>query len=262
MVLDASGNVIVYDSGNRRIQKLAGNGAYLASMYLQQRVQEFQLGPGGELYARIMEPQMGAPVNPSTLKLVKFSNDLKQWTVIDEMNVKLNIVAGSPGQYSVTSAPYPPSLEWGVLPDGRLVVGHSDTDHFRILTPVGDVVRDIRIRVDPPPLTEEDKESFFEPFTSGGRSTLDPALKEAIRFPPHHPYYSDIAVDAEGNILLRWAVRVNGQVAYDVYDPNGDYISRVAMDDLPERIRFRKGVVYALFWSPEDLPTITRYRMR
>jgi hypothetical protein len=262
LVIEPSGHIVVFDSGNRRIQRLDADGKHVTTAAFRDLVQEFRLGPSGELYAKVMEMPFGPPTAPSTLKLVRFSGDFKQLTEIDEMKVKLNVVAGSPGNYTVTSAPYPPSLEWEVLPDGRLVVGHSDTDYLRILSSTGEILYDFRIRADRPSITDSDKARFFERYVRDGRNTLDPALRKVIEFPSHWPYYADLVTDMEGNILLRWPIPIDDEVAYDVYDQTGDFISRVTVGDLPEEVKIGNGVIYALDQSPENLPTITRYRMK
>jgi hypothetical protein len=262
LVVEPSGDIVVFDSGNRRIERLEDDGTYISSATFQDLVEEFRLGPARELYAKVMEVPMGPPTSPYLFKLVRFDQDLKTAAKIDEMRVQLTVAAGSADRYTVTSTPYPPSLGWDVLPDGRLVVGHSDTDLFRILSPTGETLREIHTDRDPPPVTDQDKADYFGRWVRDGKDTLDPALRKVIEFRSHRPYYADIAVDTEGNILLRWDVPIEGQAVYDVYDGTGEFISRVRMGDLPENVRFLGDVIYALDSSPEKLPTIARYRMK
>jgi hypothetical protein len=262
LIIEASGHIVVFDSGNRRIQRLDTDGKHVTTAAFRDLVQEFRLGPSGELYAKVMEIPYGPPTAPSTLKLVRFSSDFKQLTEFDQMKVKLNVVAGSPGSYTVTNAPYPPSLEWDVLPDGRFVVGHSDTDHLRILSSTGEILHDFRVRADRPPITGSDKARFFDRWVRDGKDTLDPALRKVMEFPSHWPYYADLVTDMEGNILLRWPIPVDDEIAYDVYDQTGSFISRVTVGDLPEKVKLGNGVIYALDQSPENLPTVKRYRMK
>lgn len=263
LAIGRNDEVIVYDDGNRRIQQLDQQGEYINSLYLTDGFGgEITVSPTGGLYVGVQEIQTGPPTSPQKRKLVRLDDSLVVIGTIDEMLVQTMVVVGEGDGYTGTSAPYPPSLDWAVLPDGRLIVGHSDTDRLRILSPSGDLIRAVVLDRDPPPVTDTDKEKFF---ASGYEALKDvrEQLKDAIEFPAHMPYYSDIAVDAEGNFLLRWSVPVDGNVAYDAYDGDGKYIARFTMNTYPEDIRFRDGFIYARHGAfPEELSTIRCYRMK
>ena len=263
LAVGPSGDLIVNDSGNNRIQHLTAVGKHINSVtFTDGFVGDVAAGPAGGFYATVQEDQIGPPTSPQKLKLLRLDDSLSIIDTIDEMFVQTMVIVGTADSYTGIEAPYPPSLEWNVLPDGRLIVGHSNTNRLRILSPSGGLIRTITLEWNPPPVTAVEREKYF----GQGAETLQKhraSLKDHIKFPENLPYYTDIEIDSEGNILLRWPVPVDGRIRYDAFNGNGDYIARVTMDIYPEDIIFREGVIYARHGEfPKELPTIRGYRMK
>jgi hypothetical protein len=263
LAIGRSDDLIINDSGNGRIQQLTTNGKHIKSVYITDGfLSDIEVGPVGGYYAAVQESQIGPPTSPQKLELIRLDDGLSVVNTIDEMSVQMTVIVGTADNYAATGAPYPPSLEWAVLPDGRLVVGHSDTNKLRILSPSGELLRTLTLKWDPPPVTDTERNKYFAA-GSVDLQTYREGFKEAIEFPEHMPYYSDITVDTEGNILVRWAIPVDGKTLYHVFDGNGNFISRVTMDIYPEDVKFRDGLLYARHGVfPTELPTIRRYRIK
>jgi hypothetical protein len=260
IVVCPDGDLIVYEIGNRRVQRLTAEGEYVASALSYDIVQDFALGPGGELYASVYVLPQGMS-DRSTYRVVRFTEAMDTSATLDEMTAVTSATVQHGNSYSLTSLPYPPGLEWGLLPNGRVVVGHGDTNEFRILDADGSVRRTVTVEGEPMRVEEEHRKEYWSRFMRDGRLDIDPEMKQAITFPDRLPYYSDISIDDEGFILLRWGEPVDGRVTFAVFDEKGDPVSRVTMPEIPSRALFSGGKVYALDRSREELPTITRYRM-
>jgi hypothetical protein len=262
LAVEPTGNIVIFDFGNRRVQRLNPVGEYVASTNCYDLLSGLTVGPSGEIYAMAYRVPEGPPRSESDYRIIRLEDDLTESAVIEEASIVTSVVAEIPDGYSMTIAPYPASLELAPLPGNRIVVGRSDENELRVRSPSGEIVETITLEGDPPPVTDRDREKYFAKFISDGKDVLNPRVREKIEFPKHKPYFGRITVDDEYNILVRWGDPTGGDAVFLAYTHEGELISRVTMDELPADVKIRGDRLYALDRSYDVLPTITCYRMK
>jgi hypothetical protein len=85
-----------------------------------------------------------------------------------------------------------------------------------------------------------------------------------IKFPEHMPYYYNLIVDSDGNILIFFYTKTNDIYRFQVYSPDGAYICESAIDPGEYKLKvyrnlipiaFFKGDLFA-FVSGKDNPSV------
>jgi hypothetical protein len=261
LVVEPGGNIVVFEFGNRRIQRLDPAGEYVAAANLPDWLSELKIGPSGKLYAKYPRSQEGMTRPEAEFRIARFGDDLVESAVIESATILLHAVAGTSDRYTVTTVPYPASLEWALLPGDRIVSGRSDDQKLYIRSSSGEILKSIELEGDPPPVTDADRDEYFGRWIRDGEDKLDPELRKAIKFPKHKPYFGRITLDDEHNMLIRWGNANDGEAVFLVYTQEGEFISRVTMSGLSRTIKIRGDRLYALDWN-DGLPTITCYRMK
>jgi len=153
-------------------------------------------------------------------------------------------------------------------PSGDLVVGYSENSEIYIFTPDGK--RKSRFSLDYPalPVTQVERDEHYNEMRAKS-SNVAKKIKipeEALEvietpeyFPAHWPYYYDIKVDTDNNILVFKYTKDKEHTfrVYQVYSDDGTFICETTIDpadfDNPniKQMKFFKGDLYGLF-SPED----------
>ena len=94
------------------------------------------------------------------------------------------------------------------LPDGNLLVGIALSNKLTVYSPKGDLVKDIVLDYNALPYPQEMKKEFLAQMekmvkTREGISSEDiaPIYKDDF-FPKSMPYFYNVMVDAEGNVLV------------------------------------------------------------
>ena len=69
-----------------------------------------------------------------------------------------------------------------------------------------------------------------------------------IKFPEHMPYYYNLIVDSDGNILIFLYTETNDIYRFQVYSPDGTYICESAIDPGEYKLKvYRNLIPIALF---------------
>lgn len=261
LVVCANGDLVVSEYGNHRVQRLTQDGEHMVT-WLSSQAATADVAPDGTLYARVfVSPGRYPPPPEATMRVVRFVNADDSTVTLDEMTAVWSVVWGNASAYRVTMAPYPAALFWGVLPDGNVVVGHGDTNRFRILAPDGSTLQTVTIDEPRGKVTDALEEKYWD--RQRGDGTIDPNLQKAVVFPEWLPYYSDILIDDAGRILVRWGVPEDEHAVFFVFDESGERLARLTVGGLPRSLRFRGGKLYALRgYGFKELPTITRYAIQ
>jgi len=126
----------------------------------------------------------------------------------------------------------------------------------------GNIFRTIDRPYDPLPYTREDKKEFLA--RSEGRPDNIKKLVNGMKFPVVKNIAARMLTDDQGNLWIRTnEVRDEGEtrvIAYDVFDKDGDYDSKVWLEIHPEIIL--KGKMYNHYTDRETgYAFIKRYRM-
>jgi hypothetical protein len=262
IAIDRDDRIITHDFQNKRFQTFTNGGAYLASYSMQDQVNGIVAASGGGLYVGTTEFNYMDPTGENTLRLSWMSDDFGRVTTIDSTRIRMWEMVRVGDGVQMATLPFRPYQYWAVSPGGNIIVGRSDEYRLDILSPEYEKVGEITRDVEAPAVTERDKTDYLARFERDGRSGLSPAMKDKMDFPGRKPYFDDIVVDWDGNILVRWTERTgNGVAVYDAFDPAGSFIGRVEIEGLSAGAVFRDGFVYTRYRAEDALPTVRRYRI-
>jgi len=133
--------------------------------------------------------------------------------------------------------------------DGNLLVGVSDTPDIHIYSPDGKIVKAFKLDYSPIKVTAELKETFrkrqreaslriLNQLSEEKKKRLLEANKRRKRRPPQKmfreylPYYYDLKVDSQGNILVFPNQKPNSskEIPFRVYSPEGKFICECKLD--------------------------------
>jgi hypothetical protein len=131
--------------------------------------------------------------------------------------------------------------------DGCLLVGVSNTPYLKIYSLNGKLIHSFRLNMTPVPVTAnyigKFKNDVLNDMKGINGSRNRPAPKWLVNklervsfatlFGEHLPYYREILVDSEGNILVfKWNDCVGRCVkVFQVYSPDGKYICETRIDE-------------------------------
>ncbi len=183
------------------------------------------------------------------------------------------------GGITVTRAedmnPFPPRSLWVVDRDGRVAVVHPEPYRVVLFENTGATHHGPVIPVDPVRVTEEHKERWREEMArprtqvrvvrGGGRSYvtargpdfepadwprhLPPFLRDAARFGP------------DGRLWVQRTTPADAPPSFDLFDPEGLLVEKVALPRGRRLIGFGKESVYAVWRDEFDLEYPERYAM-
>jgi len=129
--------------------------------------------------------------------------------------------------------------------DGNLLVGISNSKIVKIISPEGKLLKTFTLNINPIPVTsefvEEAKKETLDSIVN--RKHVNPELQKMAQkavektdyrmfFGDYLPYYSDIYVDSDGNILVFKfpPCQRKSNPVFQVYSPDGKYICETTLD--------------------------------
>ena len=152
--------------------------------------------------------------------------------------------------------------------DGNLLVGISNTPYIYIYSLEGKLLSSFRLQIKPIPVTEEYLKKFKDYFMADKideRPSLSSNLIKKFAklshkdyFDPYLPFYREILVDGEGNILIFKSSECFEKCneVFQVYSPAGKYICETTIDKgdfdfkIDRRFKnivFTKKAIFGLF---------------
>jgi hypothetical protein len=157
-------------------------------------------------------------------------------------------------------------------PDGSLIVGYSDKNNITVYSPEGAKMRSFALEIEPLEVTEKIKQEYSESSRKSLERTKewvkkmierdqledysDRIIKELserpIKFPEHMPYYYNLIVDSDGNILIFLYTETNDIYRFQVYSPDGTYICESAIDPGEFKLKVYRNLI-PLAFSNGDL---------
>ena len=130
--------------------------------------------------------------------------------------------------------------------NGRLLVGVSNIPYLKIYSLNGKLIHSFLLNITPAPVTanyiEKFKDDILNKMRGKSVSRRKPAPKWLVNklervsfstlFGEHLPYYREVLVDSEGNILVfKWNDCIGGcDEIFQVYSPDGKYICETKID--------------------------------
>lgn len=131
------------------------------------------------------------------------------------------------GGMMAVGVPFSPDVSVAVDPRGFVWTGITDRWRLHQQSLAGDTVRVVERTAERVPVTSADRQKALEGLEGfigqGGR--IDQG-----RIPGHKPAFSDVMVAPDGHLWVRPSLPAGEQgTAFDVFDPQGRYLGRVAL---------------------------------
>jgi hypothetical protein len=150
--------------------------------------------------------------------------------------------------------------------DGNLVVGLTTSPELKIYSPEGEFLQAFRLNMEPIPVTRNYIRKYKESIIGNWEEQkFNKRMVEAVKkssldnlFDEYAPYYKEILVDSEGNMLIFKNTDCFGDCLeiFQVYSPEGQYICDVTIekgiydfqiDRRFKNIIFTSQAIYGLF---------------
>jgi hypothetical protein len=192
----------------------------------------------------------------------------KEFPVISREFVEKNFVTIGRIMYSITDNSETGELFINRTLDGNLLVGSSNTPDIHIYSPEGKLLHSFLLQIKPIPVNKEYLKKFKDFFMADKRNER-PAMSTYLinkfdklsfkdYFAPYLPFYREILVDEEGNILIFKTSDCfeNCTEVFQVYSPEGKFICETTIDKgdfdfkidrRGKNIVFMKNAIYGLF---------------
>jgi hypothetical protein len=145
--------------------------------------------------------------------------------------------------------------------EGDLIVGYPEDKKIQIFSPDGDEIGLIKLDYSAIPITQTEKDDYYNELIAFNskrkiqmRADELKVIKSNDYFPEHWPYYYDIKVDSDDNILVFKYTKNKDRVfrVYQVYSKDGNFICETTIDSESYkglnigRMKFFKGHLYGL----------------
>lgn len=141
---------------------------------------------------------------------------------------------------------------------GNIYYSRNIDYEIKVYAPDGKHVKSIQKEYEPQKITEEDIEEILDKIPNVGGFNV----KEMFTFPKTFPPIQFFTLDEDGRIFVRtWEKgKEKGEYVFDVFDPEGRYISRFS-SNMDVRL-WKKGKVYSYEENEEGFNIIKRYKVR
>ncbi len=189
-------------------------------------------------------------------------------TAVDEFRTQRKFIrSGGGGSYLAGSG----EMLLAQTQDGNLLFGATTSNELKIFSPDGKLLRSFTLEMDPVQVTRDYVRRYKESIIQGMEERkMRQGVIDAVKKTPYEdmfgkflPYFKEILVDSEGNILIckkTDCVRDCNEV-FQVYSPEGRYICEVTLDcgiyevTIDRRFKnivFADDAVYGLFPLKDD----------
>jgi hypothetical protein len=251
VVLSPQKEIVVYDMGRRSLVFLDMEGHYLkrltASMFLFS-------GPAvtsdGSMVASFT-----IPGDTLMTELKKFDADLKPVLTFASLPM------GEPPVIDAFIARSLSNLRWGVTSAEEVIWGNilNTAYELNIYDQEGNLKRKIMKEYDAIPISSSEQERLMEEWFKDvpGRDQWD------LVFPKIYPPFESFTLDDEGRIYVRtFEEPEEGEgFYYEVFDPEGRYITKVHIDLNSSAMRFKWGNLYTIEEDVEGFKSVKRYNV-
>ena len=163
-----------------------------------------------------------------------------------------------------------PEDEWGVAPDGRIVIVRASPYRVEWHGADGVVVRGSEIHVDPIAYTAEEMDSLSsaasarEPSVGVQGAATTSAANHGKLFatvkPPFDPH--DVIVSPDGRVWVSRTRAAGASAAvYDVFDGAGHRVDRIELPTHSRVIGFGRNAIYAVEHDVRGLVSLRKYKV-
>lgn len=145
-----------------------------------------------------------------------------------------------------------PTLYFAVTQDDYLIWGYSEKYELQVIDAKGKPIRMITKQHKPVRFSGRDKEEY--------KKIYERMIKKGatLKFPSHFPAFADISVDDNNRIfVMTYKRNREGNYYYDVFDFEGNYLTRVLLPFKP--VIWKNNKVYAINRTEDGYSIIKRY---
>jgi hypothetical protein len=242
-------NLLIEDASNRALSFFKTSGEFVKSISVADKLGLVNviLDPQGGYVAR----EMGMAGEKVFFEIKKYDQNLKPVFSIDKMDFAVP-VPGSGRKLKIMEL----ISVYQVDARGNIFYGRNSEYLIKVLGPDGKHIRSIKKEYDPVKVTQEDIDEMLNRM-SGLQTGVN--FKEMFEFPSHFPPFQYFMLDEKGRMYVRtWKKGpVKGEFEYDVFDPEGRFISQfITKADL----RLWKGdKAYGIEETDDGFRVIKRY---
>lgn len=241
MILTSENTLMILDRLSLRLSYFTVEGALLKELSLAKIFRIFRIYPDGAggYWARL-----NLRTDKFTFQLSKLDADLKELSRAAEF--------AYPRPRGVFTF-FRPNMVFLQMPGGNVVWGNSDHYALFILDSQGRPIRKITKDRAPIPISEEEKKQMIKEFFRGLPSSGE------VRFPDHYPPMRNVYCDDEGRLFVStYEIRQDDRtVNYDIFDPDGRFIAKTALDFAPRY--WKDGKLYTIEEDEEGYQLVKRY---
>ncbi|MGP8329718.1 MAG: hypothetical protein ACT6FF_05325 [Methanosarcinaceae archaeon] len=141
-------------------------------------------------------------------------------------------------------------------PAGNLVVGYSENPDIVIYSPQGKEISRFQLNYPPILITQQEKDEYYQRMDANDKlpDSALAVIKHPAYFPKNKPYYYDLKVDSDGNILVFKNVKDENHIfqVYQAYSKEGHFICETTIEPKlyqnprTKLLTFHQGALFGL----------------
>ena len=240
--------VMVHDGANRRVHYFSREGDFLRDVAFGKLWHLDCLSDGREFYYAMV---MFRDEDFSGFKLMQLNRELQEtrtfyeWPMSYDPDAPIRVHA--------------PNLNFGIMSDGHLIMGWSESYELKVFNPDGSMRTHIFRDYDHVPVTSADVEEIEQEIARRPSDLL--SQRERI-FPDHYPAYMAFLPDDEGRIIVQTYEKSGGEGDYifDVFNAKGQFLGSFPFHIMP--LVWKADRAYTIEEDDDGFHIVRRYSIR
>jgi hypothetical protein len=237
--------LIVPDSGNGRINFFSLHGELLRSTNIEMNISLAGLSPKidsqGNYYALVTF------YDKPLIELQKFASGLEYLSTITSFPRFI-----SEGNVITT---YPPIPVFTIASDDSILCGYGDNYEIEIFNPRGRLTKRIVRQSDRVKISD----AVIRAETEAAERKGGILSGYEIKFPKYYPFFVTLASDEESRIYVQTYEQIGDMLGYDVFCPDGRYLTWVPIQGFIEEIKEDK--IYTIEWREDGYQYLHCYKV-
>jgi hypothetical protein len=283
--VDPTGDILVVDLGNQRVNRYHSNGEPAGSFRIDLSAgvpTRWEMSTDGRLMAQLRGLDMpGMAALPEGDPIVIYDTT---GVVVDTLTVlpKGQMIEGI-SQEGVRMRIFAPEPLWDLAPDGTVYTAMNDRFQILVSSPEGQLTRIIRKDVERKPVEESDRNAILramrEQLTQFGMPSAQlEQFMQGIAFAEFYPAFGQIFVGPTGNL---WVQRIRsakdmageageavefdaqavGSPEWEIYDTEGRYLGVVTLPDRFTPMTAAGDELYGIWLDDLDVQYVMRAKV-
>ena len=229
IAIGPDGRLWIYELGNRRFSVFAPDGEFIETFHFSEVVWGMEVSSQGVVYTKVQLADFGGEWGGSRHRLLQFSEDMQQQTVVDTALIKDNTYITEPIRSNVP-VPFCDRFLWGLSPEGNVIVATTKDVRLKARSHGLEDIYDVRHEIERERVTDKDQEKFFSGISSNVGDVVTQGAPDYIRnntvFPDRKPAFQSMLVDHEGYVLLQTFEGDEDSQVWLVFEPDGSFLGR------------------------------------